>query len=69
MYSRSSSNQLRRQSSLQGLFGSPDDLMFRSSMTLFATAEPDGPYQAALARRCDDPDPSTLGHLRGGESR
>jgi len=37
---------------LSALFGSPDDLKFRSSMTLFAIAEPSGPYQAALARWC-----------------
>jgi uncharacterized protein (DUF1810 family) len=38
--------------SLNTLFGSPDDLKFCSSMTLFAIAEPEGPYQAALARWC-----------------
>lgn len=37
---------------LNTLFGSPDDLKFCSSMTLFAVAQPDGPYQAALARWC-----------------
>lgn len=36
--------------SLRELFGPPDDLKFRSSMTLFAIAEPDGPYGAALER-------------------
>jgi uncharacterized protein (DUF1810 family) len=30
------------------IFGSPDDLKFRSSMTLFARIEPDGPYGQAL---------------------
>ena len=39
--------------SLHALFGSPDDLKFCSSMTLFAIAKPDGPYQAALDRWCD----------------
>lgn len=39
--------------SLNALFGSPDDLKFRSSMTLFAIAGPDGPYQPALNRWCD----------------
>lgn len=34
--------------SLNVLLGSPDDLKFRSSMTLFAIADPEGPYQAAL---------------------
>ena len=38
--------------SLNALFGSPDDLKFCSSMTLFAIAQPDGPYQAALDRWC-----------------
>ena len=31
------------------IFGSPDDLKFRSSMTLFARIAPDGPYGQALA--------------------
>jgi uncharacterized protein (DUF1810 family) len=39
--------------SLSTLFGSPDDLKFRSSMTLFAIAGPEGPYQAALSHWCD----------------
>lgn len=38
--------------SLEALFGAPDDLKFCSSMTLFAQAGPDGPYQAALDRWC-----------------
>ena len=43
--------------SLNALFGSPDDLKFGSSMTLFAIAGPDGPYQAALDRWSDgEPD-------------
>jgi uncharacterized protein (DUF1810 family) len=55
--------------SLNALFGSPDDLKFRSSMTLFAVAGPEGPYQAALDRWCDgDPDHRTVALLgRGGE--
>jgi uncharacterized protein (DUF1810 family) len=36
--------------SLHQLFGSPDDLKFHSSMTLFAVAGPAGAYQAALDR-------------------
>src|SRR5665647_2790399 len=33
------------------IFGSPDDLKFRSSMTLFSQAEPDEPlFQRALAK-------------------
>ena len=39
--------------SLRALFGAPDDLKFRSSMTLFAIAGPEGPYQAALDRWCN----------------
>lgn len=39
-------------STLSALFGSPDDLKFRSSMTLFAIAQPEGPYQAALDGWC-----------------
>lgn len=54
---------------LNTLFGSPDDLKFCSSMTLFAVAQPDGPYQAALDRWCDgDPDHRTvelLSHAAG----
>lgn len=40
--------------SLKKLFGSPDDLKFRSSMTLFATATADdrSQYQRALDRWC-----------------
>lgn len=39
--------------SLHALFGSPDDLKFVSSMTLFAAASPGAPYAAALERWCD----------------
>jgi uncharacterized protein (DUF1810 family) len=46
------------------LFGSPDDLKFRSSMTLFARVQPDGPWVAALARFGLDPDPATLELLK-----
>jgi uncharacterized protein (DUF1810 family) len=45
--------------SLHALFGSPDDLKFRSSMTLFAQVRPE-PFQAALDRWCDGPDEKTL---------
>lgn len=40
--------------SLNGLFGSPDDLKFRSSMTLFeiAAGEDSGLFRAALERWC-----------------
>jgi uncharacterized protein (DUF1810 family) len=40
--------------SLHALFGSPDDLKFRSSMTLFAIAGHAGPYQAALDHWCPE---------------
>ena len=59
--------------SLHALFGSPDDLKFCSSMTLFAVAGPDGPYQAALDRWCDsESDPRTLavlGQVEAGKDR
>jgi uncharacterized protein (DUF1810 family) len=52
--------------SLRDLFGSPDDLKFRSSMTLFAHASPaDSLYHAALNRWCDgleDPRTASLLH-------
>jgi uncharacterized protein (DUF1810 family) len=52
---------------LHALFGSPDDLKFRSCMTLFSVAAPEGPYNAALDRWCDgQPDPATLGLLLHG---
>jgi uncharacterized protein (DUF1810 family) len=42
-------------SSLHRIFGSPDDLKFRSSMTLFALAAGDqgSPFRQALDRWCD----------------
>jgi len=48
------------------IFGSPDDLKFRSSMTLFAEAPPnDAVFQAALdAYFAGQPDPRTLELLR-----
>jgi uncharacterized protein (DUF1810 family) len=50
---------------LHTLFGSPDDLKFRSSMTLFSAAAPDGPYRAALDRWCGgELDPLTVEHLQ-----
>ncbi len=49
--------------SLRALFGSPDDLKFRSSMTLFGLAAPDGPYHGALRRWGADLDPLTLERL------
>ena len=55
---------------LTQVLGTPDDLKFRSSMTLFATAaRDDGLYRQALARHCDGrEDERTLALLgqRGG---
>jgi uncharacterized protein (DUF1810 family) len=44
------------------IFGSPDDLKFRSSMTLFdAVADDPTPFERALERYYDgEPDPKTL---------
>src|SRR4051794_27914329 len=59
--------------SLHEIFGSPDDLKFHSSMTLFAVAaggeagETASPYRQALDRRFQGkPDPQTLGLLGAG---
>jgi uncharacterized protein (DUF1810 family) len=51
---------------LRQILGSPDDLKFRSSMTLFAEAAADPElYRQAIAKYCPDgPDPKTLDHLR-----
>lgn len=50
-----------RAASLRALFGPVDELKFRSSLTLFAAAEPAGPYQAALDRWFGgEGDPRTL---------
>jgi uncharacterized protein (DUF1810 family) len=49
--------------SLHAIFGSPDDLKFRSCATLFALAseEDNNPFQRALDRWCDGrPDERTL---------
>ncbi len=52
--------------SIHAVLGSPDDLKFRSSMTLFNASKPDGPYQAALEDWCDgQPDVQTLNLLYG----
>jgi uncharacterized protein (DUF1810 family) len=53
--------------SLHDIFGSPDDLKFRSSMTLFdqAVEEGEASFRAALERFCaGQPDPRTLELLR-----
>ena len=49
-----------------GIFGSPDDVKFRSCMTLFATLQPQ-PFEDALRKYYDGkPDPMTLGLLHAG---
>lgn len=52
---------------LHAIFGSPDDLKFRSSMTLFAHVDAGGggPYREALDTFCDGAeDPATLKILK-----
>ncbi|KQZ82054.1 calpastatin [Mesorhizobium sp. Root157] len=48
-----------------GIFGSPDDMKLRSSLTLFSRAAPDEPlFDQALARFFDgEPDKATLERL------
>jgi uncharacterized protein (DUF1810 family) len=53
--------------SLHAIFGSPDDLKFRSSMTLFSVAadDPGNVFCHALERWCDrEPDEQTLALIR-----
>ncbi|OTF00663.1 DUF1810 domain-containing protein [Halorubrum sp. SD683] len=51
--------------SAREVFGSPDGLKFRSSMTLFdAVADGHDPFGTALDRYYDGPDPKTLRFLR-----
>lgn len=52
--------------SAHAIFGSPDDLKFRSSMTLFGEAAPhEAAFQEALAKYyAGQPDPRTLEILR-----
>ena len=53
--------------SAHAIFGSPDDLKFRSSMSLFALAAPqEGVFREAIAAFYDGPDARTLQIL--GES-
>jgi len=47
------------------IFGSPDDLKFRSSLTLFDLASPNDIFRAALDKYfAGEPDPLTLQKLR-----
>jgi uncharacterized protein (DUF1810 family) len=51
---------------IREIFGSPDDLKFCSSMTLFAAVSPDPEFTAAIAKFCGGiPDPKTLQLLAG----
>jgi uncharacterized protein (DUF1810 family) len=55
--------------SLHAIFGSPDDLKFRSCMTLFSLAadDPDNPFRQALDRWCGgEPDEQTLTLIDAG---
>jgi uncharacterized protein (DUF1810 family) len=55
--------------SLHAIFGSPDDLKFRSCMTLFSRAadDPDNPFRQALDRWCNgQPDEQTLDLIDAG---
>ena len=55
--------------SLHAIFGSPDDLKFRSCMTLFsrATDDPENLFRQALHRWCDGrPDEQTLALIDAG---
>jgi uncharacterized protein (DUF1810 family) len=58
--------------SLHVIFGSPDDLKFRSCMTLFAVAadDPDSPFRRALDRWCSgEPDEQTVALIDAGAGR
>ena len=51
------------------IFGSPDDLKFRSSMTLFDAASPNDIFAAALQKYFNGaPDPLTLGKIKQNQS-
>ena len=51
--------------SIAEIFGYPDDMKFRSSMTLFARAAPEEPIFAACLQKyfAGEPDPQTLARL------
>jgi len=55
--------------SLHALLGSPDDLKFRSSMTLFAAVASDAAvFDAALARWNLNPDPLTMDRVEAARA-
>jgi uncharacterized protein (DUF1810 family) len=60
-----------RDKSAHAIFGSPDDLKFRSSMTLFSMAAPEEPlFRQALAQFHEgQPDPLTIASCSGASSR
>jgi len=50
--------------SLEEIFGSPDDMKFRSSMTLFAKAQGEGVFREAIEKHCGGAlDEATLAKL------
>ncbi len=55
------------ETTIQEIFGSPDDMKFRSCMTLFSRADgDDGIFQEALNKFCSgEPDELTLERIRG----
>ncbi|CCD92844.1 conserved hypothetical protein [Bradyrhizobium sp. ORS 375] len=58
-----------QQRSLRQILGSPDDIKFRSSMTLFDFIRPDAEFAAALERYCGgERDPATLAFLQRGKT-
>ncbi|MGJ4996609.1 DUF1810 domain-containing protein [Bradyrhizobium sp. HKCCYLS3077] len=53
--------------SLREIMGSPDDVKFRSCMTLFDSVRPNAEFATALDRYCDgERDPQTLAFLQRG---
>lgn len=52
---------------LVDILGRPDDMKFRSSMTLFSRADEDGPYRHALSRFCDGKEDEATMMLLGME--
>jgi uncharacterized protein (DUF1810 family) len=58
-----------RNKTVHEIFGSPDDLKFRSSMTLFATVAPEEPlFRQALDRYFDSRPDTLTEQMLGGDS-
>lgn len=56
--------------SARAVFGEPDDLKLRSSLTLFDRADPEGPFRTALDHFfAGERDPATLRLLDGQDTR